>query len=63
MVEVQGTGESGSFTRAQLNTLLDLAEAGIDQLKAAQRAALGDRWRAETADSGENGLRNVEAIW
>ena len=40
-VEVQGTGEHDSFSRAQLHTLLDLAESGIAQLFAAQRQALG----------------------
>ena len=41
LVEVQGTGEGGTFSRAQLTALLDLAESGIDRLVAAQRAALG----------------------
>ncbi len=40
-VEVQGTGEHASFSRAQLDVLLDLAERGIAQLFAAQRQALG----------------------
>ena len=40
LVEVQGTGESGSFSRAQLNAMLDLAEAGIATLHRAQREAL-----------------------
>jgi ribonuclease PH len=44
LVEVQGTGEGGTFSRAQLQTLLDLAEAGIDELGLLQRAALGDAW-------------------
>jgi ribonuclease PH len=39
-VEVQGTGEQGSFSRAQLDTILDLAERGIAQLFQAQRKAL-----------------------
>jgi len=39
-VEVQGTGEHGSFSRAQLETILDLAERGIAQLFQAQRKAL-----------------------
>ncbi len=43
LVEVQGTGESGTFTRRQLNELLDLAEAGIDQLGQLQREALAER--------------------
>lgn len=39
-VEVQGTGERGTFDRQLLDQLLDLAAAGIDRLDAAQRAAL-----------------------
>ena len=40
-VEVQGTAEGAPFSREQLNALLGLAEGGITQLIAAQRAALG----------------------
>ena len=41
-VEVQGTGEHGTFDRAQLDALLDLAAAGIAVLHGAQgRAMLG----------------------
>jgi ribonuclease PH len=40
-VEVQGTGEHGTFSREQLETILDLAERGIAQLFQAQRKALG----------------------
>ena len=40
-VEVQGTGEHGTFSRAQLDSLLDLAERGIAELFAAQRGVLG----------------------
>jgi len=40
-VEVQGTGEGGVFSRAQLQALLELAETGIDQLKAIQHRAIG----------------------
>ncbi|MGE0710909.1 MAG: ribonuclease PH [Planctomycetota bacterium] len=40
-VEVQGTGEQGTFGRAALDSLLDAAAAGIAQIQAAQRAALG----------------------
>ena len=39
-VEVQGTGEHGTFDRAQLDRLLDLATAGIRTLEQAQRDAL-----------------------
>src|SRR5918995_3625365 len=40
-VEVQGTGEHASFTRVQLDTLLNLAEHGTAELFKAQRKALG----------------------
>ena len=39
-VEVQGTGEHGTFTRVQLDALLDLANGGIRELDAMQQAAL-----------------------
>ncbi len=41
IVEVQGTAEADPFSRDQFNALLDLAEAGIQSLAAAQRRALG----------------------
>jgi ribonuclease PH len=40
-VEVQGTGEHATFSRAQLEILLNLAERGISDLFQAQRRALG----------------------
>jgi ribonuclease PH len=39
-VEVQGTGERGTFDRAQLDALLALATSGIKSLDAAQLAVL-----------------------
>ena len=39
-VEVQGTGEHGTFDRVQLDRLLDLAVGGIETLSARQTAAL-----------------------
>jgi ribonuclease PH len=36
LIEIQGTAETGSFSRAQLNRILDVAEAGIQELLAAQ---------------------------
>jgi len=39
-VEVQGTGENGTFDRAQLDELLELAISGIKRLDAEQQAAL-----------------------
>jgi len=41
LVEVQGTGEHGTFSRADLGAMLDLALAGTARIFAAQRAALG----------------------
>lgn len=38
LIEVQATGESQTFSREQLNRLLDLAEAGIIQLIGLQNA-------------------------
>jgi ribonuclease PH len=40
-VEVQGTGEHGSFGRGELDRLLDLALGGVTRLFALQRQALG----------------------
>ncbi|MDH2433253.1 ribonuclease PH [Pokkaliibacter sp. MBI-7] len=39
-VEVQGTAEGESYSRAQLNEMLELAEQGIKELCALQQAAL-----------------------
>ncbi len=39
-VEVQGTGEKGTFTQAQLEALLALGRRGIQRLLTAQQAAL-----------------------
>ena len=41
LVEVQGTGEKGAFTRAQLVELLDAADEGIAEILEAQRKVLG----------------------
>jgi ribonuclease PH len=40
-VEVQGTGELGTFGRADLDALMDLAQQGIAELFGAQQKALG----------------------
>jgi ribonuclease PH len=40
-VEVQGTAEGAAFTRTEMDALLALADKGIRELVAAQRAALG----------------------
>jgi ribonuclease PH len=41
-VEVQGTAEKMSFSRAELDELLALAEHGIERLIEAQRAVLAE---------------------
>jgi ribonuclease PH len=40
LIEVQGTAEHASFDRKQLDAMLDLALAGIQQLAAAQKRAI-----------------------
>lgn len=40
-VEVQGTGEHGTFSREELSALLDLALKGVRELDAAQARVLG----------------------
>ena len=40
-VEVQGTGEHGTFDRSELDRLLDLAVGGLRELDRLQRQALG----------------------
>ncbi|MEY8567301.1 ribonuclease PH [Corynebacterium sp.] len=45
-VEIQGTGENAEFSRGELSAMLDLAEGGLRDLTALQRAALA-------ADLGE----------
>lgn len=41
IIEVQGTAEKQSFSRDELNAMMDMAEAGCGQLFAHQREALG----------------------
>ncbi|HIK40730.1 ribonuclease PH [Thermoleptolyngbya sp. M55_K2018_002] len=40
LIELQGTAEEGSFSRTQLNQLLDIAETGIGELLKLQQQAL-----------------------
>jgi ribonuclease PH len=40
LIEMQGTAEEGSFSRTQLNQILDLAENGIRALMESQKQAL-----------------------
>ena len=41
LIETQATAEKGSFSRGQLSGLIDLAEAGLKEIFAAQRTVLG----------------------
>jgi ribonuclease PH len=43
IIEVQGTAEAGSFTRHQLNQIMNLAEKGIQELLELQRRYLDNR--------------------
>jgi ribonuclease PH len=43
-IEVQAGGEEATFSRKQLENLLDLGKRGIDTIARAQRAALGSNW-------------------
>lgn len=40
-VEIQGTGEQGTFDRAALDRMLDSATEGLSKIRAVQREALG----------------------
>lgn len=41
-IEVQGTGEDSTYTRAELNSMLEAGESAIKQLIAYQQEVLGD---------------------
>jgi ribonuclease PH len=41
LVETQATAEKGTYSRKQLDEMLDIAEAGIRELLAAQRQVVG----------------------
>lgn len=51
IIEVQGTAESGSFSRTQLNQMLDFADSGIQQLLIAQQEAIAD-WKEIYQETG-----------
>jgi len=41
LIEVQASAEGSTFSREEMGALLDLAEAGVAELVAAQKAAVG----------------------
>jgi len=52
-VELQGTGEEATFTRHQLNDMLDLGDIGIKQLISIQKEVLGEIADRITMDLGD----------
>src|SRR5262245_10416490 len=44
LIEVQAGGEEATFRREQLNALLAVGAQGIQAIREAQKAALGERW-------------------
>ena len=44
IIEVQGSGEEATFTRAQLDELIDLGQHGIRTITAEQKNVLGSGW-------------------
>ena len=58
-VELQGTAEAAPFDRAELDRLLGLAEAGIQQLFEAQRQALASAGVTLRAAQGNGGTGHV----
>lgn len=52
-VELQGTGEEATFTREEMNGLVELAEEGIEQLFTLQKEALGPVAERIGAEVGE----------
>ena len=40
LVEIQGTGEQTTFSRQQLSEMLDMAQSGIEELLALQKACV-----------------------
>jgi ribonuclease PH len=46
-VEVQGTGEAGTFSRAQMGRMLALANKGLRELRKVQQRALPRKSRRQ----------------
>jgi ribonuclease PH len=49
-VEVQGAGEEATFSREEMNAMLDLSEAGIKEIVELQKKAIADAESAEPED-------------
>jgi ribonuclease PH len=44
IIEVQAGGEEATFTRAQLDAMLEVGARGVAEITRRQRQALGERW-------------------
>jgi ribonuclease PH len=49
-VEVQGAGEEATFSREEMNAMLDLSEAGIKEIVELQKKAIADAESAKPED-------------
>ena len=49
-VEIQGAGEEATFSRSEMDQMLDLSEAGITEIVALQKQAISDAESAQPAD-------------
>lgn len=56
LVEVQGSGESATFTRGELDNMLTLAARGIRQLQKLQRETLGPSATPPKRPTGDRSL-------
>jgi len=61
IVEIQGTGEGGPFTKQNLSDLLSLAEYGIEQIIKIQKEVLYDIVDKIGVDSVENNNSNQQS--
>ncbi|MDI3529424.1 MAG: ribonuclease [Thermoanaerobacter sp.] len=61
IVEIQGTGEGGPFTKQNLTDLLSLAEYGIEQIIKIQKEVLSDIVDKIGVDSVENNNSNPQS--
>lgn len=50
LVEVQGAGEEATFSRTEMDAMLDLTEAGVKEITELQKKAIKD---AETPEAGD----------
>ena len=59
-VEIQGAGEEATFSRAEMNAMLDLTESGIKEITALQKEAISS---TEAAAPAPADLKNLAAMF